>query len=147
MPFRFLRMDIPDVILIEPMSYIDSRGYFLEMFKSSYFTEIGMNLKFYQDNLSYSKKGTVRGLHFQKHPYEQGKLVSVITGTIIDVAVDLRVNSDRFGKYVSANLSEENHRSLWIPPGFGHGFMALEESHVLYKVTNEYNAEYPFSET
>lgn len=142
MPFRFLRMGIPDVIQVEPMSYNDDRGYFLEMFKSSYFKENGIGPNFYQDNLSFSKKGTVRGLHFQKHPYEQGKFVSVITGSIFDVAVDLRVNSDTFGKHVSANLSEENHRSLWIPPGFGHGFMALEDSHVMYKVTNEYSKEY-----
>lgn len=142
MSFRFLRMDIPDVILIEPVSYTDARGYFLEMFKSSSFAENGIDLRFYQDNLSFSRKGTVRGLHFQKHPYEQGKLVSVITGSIFDVAVDLRINSDTFGKYVSVNLSRENQMSLWIPPGFGHGFMALEDSHVMYKVTNEYNREY-----
>ncbi len=142
MPFSFIKLNIPDVILIEPVSYIDSRGYFLEMFKSSSFSENGINLKFFQDNLSFSKRGTVRGLHFQKHPYEQGKLVSVITGSIFDVAVDLRINSETFGKYVSANLSEDNHSSLWIPPGFGHGFMALEDSHVMYKVTNEYNKDY-----
>ena len=141
MSFRFQRMSIPDVILIEPVSYVDARGYFLEMFKSSSFGNNRIDLRFYQDNLSFSKRGTVRGLHFQKHPYEQGKLVSTITGSIFDVAVDLRVNSDTFGKYVFANLSEENHRSLWIPPGFGHGFMALEDSYVVYKVTTEYNAE------
>ena len=144
MPFRFIKLNIPDVILVEPASYIDPRGYFLEVFKSSSFSENGINLKFFQDNLSFSKRGTVRGLHFQKHPYEQGKLVSVITGSIFDVAVDLRIDSDTFGKYVSANLSEDNHRSLWIPPGFGHGFMALEDSHVMYKVTNEYNKEYDY---
>ena len=142
MPFRFIKLNIPDVILVEPASYIDSRGYFLEMFKSSSFSENEINLKFFQDNLSFSKRGTVRGLHFQKHPYEQGKLVSVITGSIFDVAVDLHIDSETFGKYVSANRSEDNHRSLWIPPGFGHGFMALEDSHVMYKVTNEYNKEY-----
>jgi dTDP-4-dehydrorhamnose 3,5-epimerase len=142
MPFKFLKMNIPDVILIEPASYPDTRGYFLEMFKSSSFTEKGIDLRFYQDNLSFSKIGTVRGLHFQKPPYEQGKFVSAITGSIFDVAVDLRLNSDTFGKYVSVNLSEENHRLLWIPPGFAHGFMALKDSHVMYKVTNEYNKEY-----
>lgn len=142
MPLRFLRLGIPDVILIEPTSYPDTRGYFLEMFKSSSFTEKGIDLRFYQDNLSFSKRGTVRGLHFQKHPYEQGKLVSAITGSIFDVAVDLRANSNTFGKYVSTNLSEENHNLLWVPPGFGHGFMALEDSHVMYKVTNEYNKEH-----
>ena len=135
-------MNIPDVILIEPTSYPDARGYFLELFRSSFFIEEGINLRFYQDNLSFSSRGVVRGLHFQKHPYEQGKLVSAITGSIFDVAVDLRLNSDTFGKYVSVNLSEENHRSLWIPPGFAHGFIALEDSHVMYKVTNEYNKEY-----
>lgn len=139
--FRFLRMDIPDVILIEPASYNDARGYFLEMFKYSTFGENGIDSRFHQDNLSFSKKGTLRGLHFQKHPYEQGKLVSTIMGSIFDVAVDLRKDSNTFGRYVSANLSEENHRLLWIPPGFAHGFMALENSHVMYKVTSEYNAE------
>ena len=142
MPFSFINLNIPDVILIEPATYVDSRGYFLEMFKSSSFNENGIDLKFSQDNLSFSKKGTVRGLHFQKHPYEQGKLVYAITGSIFDVAVDLRIDSGTFGKYISVNLSEENHRSVWIPPGFGHGFMALEDSHVMYKVTNEYNKEY-----
>lgn len=141
MPFRFVKLTIPDVILIEPISYIDLRGYFLEMFKSSSFKQNGIEFIFSQDNISFSKKGTVRGLHFQKYPYEQGKLVSVITGSIFDVAVDLRFKSKTFGKYVYANLSEENHKSLWIPPGFGHGFMAVEDSHVIYKVTNEYNKE------
>ena len=142
MPFSFIKLNIPDVILVEPASYIDPRGYFLEVFKSSSFNENGIGLRFSQDNLSFSKKGTVRGLHFQKHPYEQGKLVYAITGSIFDVAVDLRIDSGTFGKYISVNLSEENHRSVWIPPGFGHGFMALEDSHVMYKVTNEYNKEH-----
>jgi dTDP-4-dehydrorhamnose 3,5-epimerase len=142
MSFRFLKLNIPDVILIESTPYIDLRGYFLETFKSTPFNENGIKFIFSQDNISFSKRGTVRGLHFQQYPYEQGKIVSTITGGIFDVAVDLRINSDTFGKYVYANLSEENHRSLWIPPGFGHGFMALEDSHVLYKVTNEYNKRY-----
>jgi dTDP-4-dehydrorhamnose 3,5-epimerase len=135
-------MDIPAVILVEPIPYNDSRGYFIEVFKSTSFNENGIKFIFSQDNLSFSKRGTVRGLHFQKHPYEQGKLVTAITGSIFDVAIDLRINSDTFGKYVYANLSEENHRFLWIPPGFGHGFMALEDSHVMYKVTNEYNKDF-----
>ena len=142
MSFRFLKLNIPDVILTEPVSHIDLRGYFLEVFKSSSFSQNGIEFRFSQDNLSFSKRGTVRGLHYQKHPYEQGKLVYTITGSIFDVAVDLRINSETFGRYVYANLSEENHRSLWIPSGFGHGFMALEDSHVLYKVTNEYNKDY-----
>lgn len=142
MPFRFIKLNIPDVILVEPTSYIDSRGYFMEIYKSSSFNENGVDFRFFQDNLSFSKKGTIRGLHFQKHPYEQGKLVSVISGSIFDVAVDLRIDSETFGKYISVYLSEENHRSLWIPPGFGHGFMALKDSHVMYKVTNEYNKDY-----
>jgi dTDP-4-dehydrorhamnose 3,5-epimerase len=142
MSFRFLKLNIPDVILVEPVCYVDLRGYFLEMFKSLSFNQNGIEFRFSQENLSFSKKGTVRGMHFQKHPYEQGKLVSIITGSIFDVAVDLRINSQTFGKYVYANLSEENHKSLWIPPGFGHGFMAIEDSHVIYKVTNEYNKEY-----
>lgn len=141
MPFRFRRLSIPEVIMIEPVSFKDGRGYFLEMFKSSSFSANGVDLEFNQDNLSFSKMGTVRGLHFQKHPYEQGKLVTAITGGIYDVAVDLRINSDTFGQYVSAVLSEDNHRILWVPPGFGHGFMALKNSIVMYKVTSEFNAE------
>jgi len=142
MPFNFRKMDIPDVIEVEPVSFADARGYFLEIFRSSIFMENGIKFEFHQDNMSFSKKGTVRGLHFQRPPYEQGKLVSAITGKIFDVAVDLRFNSNTFGKYVYAILSGENHKSLWIPPGFGHGFMAIEDSHVMYKVTHEYHKEY-----
>lgn len=142
MPFKFKRMQIPDVILIEPFSFSDDRGYFLEMYKSTSFMEHGIEHRFVQDNLSFSKKGTVRGLHFQKHPYEQGKLVSAISGSIFDVAVDLRKNSEHFGHFVCVNLSSENHLTLWVPPGFGHAFMALEDSYVMYKTTNEYNQQY-----
>lgn len=142
MSFKFTKLGIPDVIIVEPEFYVDARGFFLEAFKSSSFTENGINFRFHQDNLSFSKKGTIRGLHFQKRPYEQGKFVSVITGSIFDVAVDLRDTSCTFGQYVFANLSGENHRSLWVPPGFAHGFLALEDSHVIYKVTREYNKEY-----
>lgn len=142
MPFNFRRMQIPDVIVVEPSSFEDERGYFLETYKSSSFIENGIHVKFPQDNLSFSKKGTVRGIHFQKGPYEQGKLVSVVSGSIFDVAVDLRTNSKTIGQYVSVNLTDKNHLALWIPPGLGHAFMALEDSFVMYKTTNEYNRQY-----
>jgi dTDP-4-dehydrorhamnose 3,5-epimerase len=142
MPFAFMRMQIPDVILVRPSSFEDERGYFLETYKSSSFIENGINAKFLQDNLSFSKKGTLRGIHFQKSPYAQGKLVSVVSGSIFDVAVDLRNNSKTFGHYVSVNLTGNNHMALWIPQGFGHGFVALEDSFVMYKATNEYNRQY-----
>lgn len=142
MPFTFRRMQIPEVVLVEQLSFDDERGYFLETYKSSSFIENGIDVKFPQDNLSFSKKGVVRGIHFQRSPYEQGKLVSVIHGRIFDVAVDLRHKSNSFGKYVSVNLSSRNHKALWIPPGFGHGFMALEDSYVMYKTTNEYRMQY-----
>ena len=142
MNFKITETELAGVYLIEKTKFNDERGYFMEFFREDSFNGKFKALKFVQDNLSFSKKGTVRGLHFQKHPYEQGKLVYAITGSIFDVAVDLRIDSGTFGKYISVNLSEENHRSVWIPPGFGHGFMALEDSHVMYKVTNEYNKEY-----
>jgi dTDP-4-dehydrorhamnose 3,5-epimerase len=142
MPITIKNMDIPDVKLVEPAVFNDTRGYFLESYKKSCFENSGIKFDFVQDNHSFSVKNTIRGMHFQKKPYEQGKLVSVITGKIMDVAVDLRPNSKYFKKYVYAILSEENKKMLWVPPGFAHGFLAMEDSHVLYKVTSEYNKEY-----
>lgn len=141
MPFKFKQQSIPDVILIESSAFGDERGYFKETYKKSEFEKSGVSLSFVQDNVSWSQSNVLRGLHFQRPPYAQGKLVSVMFGKILDVAVDLRKNSPTYGNYVSETLSENNHRSLWVPPGFAHGFLALKESVVHYKVTQEYNKE------
>jgi len=140
MPFEFKMLEIPDVILIEPKIFQDARGFFTETYKSSDFKNAGINKAFVQDNFSYSRKGVLRGLHYQLNPFAQGKLVKVLKGSIFDVAVDIRKGSPYFGKWVYAILSAENRLMLWIPEGFAHGFLSLEEAtEVLYKNTNEYN--------
>ena len=142
MAFEFKRLEIPDVILITPKAFSDERGFFMESHKESEFKANGINFEFKQDNHSKSSKNVLRGLHYQLEPYAQGKLVRVITGKIFDVAVDIRKGSPTFGKWVSAELSEDNKKMLWIPPGFAHGFLSLEDNtNVLYKSTNEYNKE------
>ena len=141
MPFQFLKTEIPDVIEIVSKSFPDERGYFFENYKKSDFFDNGIEYEFVQDNTSFSQKGVVRGMHFQSPPHEQGKLVRVLTGRIIDVAIDIRTGSPTFGKWVSRELSGVNMRMLWIPPGFAHGFFATEKSLVHYKVTKEYNKE------
>ena len=142
MAFEFKRLEIPDVIIITPKAFSDERGFFMESYKESEFKENGINFEFKQDNHSKSSKKVLRGLHYQLEPYAQGKLVRVITGKIFDVAVDIRRGSPTFGKWVSAELSEDNKKMLWIPPGFAHGFLSLEDNtNVLYKSTNEYNKE------
>jgi dTDP-4-dehydrorhamnose 3,5-epimerase len=141
MPFEFEKLDL-GLILIKPKVFPDNRGYFKEIFKESDFQKIGIP-KPLQVNMSYSKKGVIRGLHYQIPPKEQGKIVTVIKGKILDVALDIRKNSKTFGKYVSVELSEENHYMFWIPSGFAHGFQALEDSIVLYFVTNnEYSPQH-----
>ena len=142
MPFKFERKNIPEVIVVEKIAFSDHRGFFEEMYKESVFKESGIKGPFLQDNHSFSKKGVIRGLHFQKAPRSQGKLVSVISGKILDVALDIRTQSQFYGKWVSEELSQENHRMLWMPEGFAHGFLALEDSHVLYKTTGEYSSEF-----
>lgn len=138
MSIEYKKLDIPDLILIEPKVFEDERGFFLEKYKQSDFEELGIPL-FKQDNMSYSKKGVVRGLHYQLPPYEQGKLVSVLKGTVWDVAVDVRKSSKTFGKWIGVELSGENKQSFYIPPGFAHGFAVLsEEAYFSYKCTNEY---------
>ncbi len=141
MPFQFLRTEIPDVIEIVPKIFTDERGYFLESYKKSDFFANGIKFEFVQDNISFSQKNVVRGLHFQYPPYEQGKLVRAVAGKIMDVVVDIRASSRTYGKWVSRELSSENKRMLWIPPGFAHGLFAIEESVVQYKVTKEYDKE------
>ena len=141
MPFQFLNTEIPGVIEIVPRMFPDNRGFFFENYKKSDFFANGIKFEFVQDNTSFSQKNVVRGLHFQSPPFEQGKLVRAETGRIIDVAVDIKANSPTYGKWVSRELSSENKRMLWIPPGFAHGLFAIDESVVHYKVTKEYNKE------
>jgi dTDP-4-dehydrorhamnose 3,5-epimerase len=139
MPFKVAETEIPDVKVIDPVYFPDERGYFMESFKKSDFSSMGIERDFRQDNHSFSVAGTLRGLHFQRPPYSQAKLVRAVVGRIIDVAVDVRVGSPTYGKYVSRELSAENHLMLWIPEGFAHGFLALTDAVVLYKATSEYN--------
>jgi len=142
MPFTFRPLTIADVILIEPKIFPDERGFFCETFKASDFAKVNLPTKFVQDNFSFSKKNVVRGLHYQKNPEAQGKLVSVIKGSVWDVAVDIRTDSSTFKKWVAAELSDTNNHMLYIPPGFAHGFITLtEDVHLLYKCTNEYNPQ------
>ncbi len=130
---------IPDVLLIEPKIHGDHRGYFLETWRESAFAELGISQKFVQDNQSKSAQGILRGLHYQLNK-PQGKLLRVIAGEIFDVAVDLRKSSPSFGQWVGERLSEDNHRQLWIPPGFAHGFYVLSDSAtVVYKCTEYYS--------
>ena len=143
MPFLFTKLDIPDVILIKPPLYNDDRGFFTEIFKESVFKENGIHYNFVQDNYSQSKKGVIRALHYQLPPKAQGKLVRVLTGKILDVAVDVRRDSPTFLKSVTAELSSENNHMLFIPPGFAHGFVALSDDvRFLYKCTEEYSKEH-----
>ena len=135
MPFTFTKLKIPNVVLITPQTFPDNRGFFFECFKESVFVSNGINTKFVQDNFSHSVKGVLRGLHYQKNPKAQAKLVTALRGEIFDVAVDIRQNSHTFGKWVGEILSEENHKSLYIPEGFAHGFCVLsDDAYVFYKV-------------
>ena len=144
MPFEFERLKIPDVILIEPKVFEDERGFFMETYKKEDFDEkAGIKGEFIQDNHSKSKYGVLRGLHFQKEPYAQAKIVRCIRGAIYDVAVDLKKNSPTFGRYVSVELSEENKFMVYVPKGFAHGFLVLSENaEVIYKVDNVYAPGY-----
>lgn len=142
MPFSFKSLDIRDVVLIEAKSFSDKRGYFMELFQSSSFENFNIKTKFVQDNFSHSKKGILRGLHFQKIPKAQAKLVMALKGEIFDVAVDIRKNSPTYGKWVGETLSEHNHKMLYVPEGFAHGFCVLsDEADVLYKVNQEYSVD------
>jgi dTDP-4-dehydrorhamnose 3,5-epimerase len=142
MSFIFKKLSIPDVVLIEPKIFSDKRGYFFENFKESIFFSNGITKLIQQDNISHSKFGVIRGLHYQKNPKAQAKLITAINGKIFDVAVDIRKNSPTYGKWVGEILSNENHRSMYIPEGFAHGFSVLsEEADVFYKVNNEYSKE------
>ena len=133
---------IEGLLVIKPKVFEDERGNFFESWSKQSYKNISLDLDFVQDNQSLSQKAVLRGLHFQNPPFAQGKLVRVIKGSVIDVAVDIRKNSSTYGKYYSIELSEENKIVFWIPPGFAHGFLTLEEETIFsYKVTQVYNKE------
>jgi dTDP-4-dehydrorhamnose 3,5-epimerase len=143
MPYTVTPTTIPEVLVLEPKVFGDARGFFFESFNARDFAQVtGLNVEFVQDNHSKSVRGVLRGLHYQiQHP--QGKLVRVVQGEVFDVAVDLRKSSPAFGKWVGVNLSADNHRQLWVPPGFAHGFVVLSESaEFLYKTTNYWYIEH-----
>jgi dTDP-4-dehydrorhamnose 3,5-epimerase len=134
--------DIEGLLLFQPRIFRDDRGHFFESYSEKVFQPYLKEERFVQDNESLSKKNVVRGLHFQKPPYAQGKLVRVIKGSVIDVVVDIRKSSPTYGKSISVELSEENKSIFWIPKGFAHGFVALEDNTIFsYKCTNFYNTE------
>ena len=140
---NIIKTDIEGVIILEPRIFCDERGYFFESFSEKWFRENVCDTRFVQDNESRSRYGVLRGLHFQKPPFAQAKLVRVTQGKILDVAVDIRENSPTFGKYVSVELSDENKRQLFIPHGFAHGFVVLSnEAVVQYKCNNYYAPNY-----
>ncbi|HBZ14637.1 MAG TPA: dTDP-4-dehydrorhamnose 3,5-epimerase [Pantoea sp.] len=141
---KIIKTSIPEVIIFEPTVYGDDRGYFCESFNQRAFENaVGRPVNFVQDNHSKSRKGVLRGLHYQLAPQAQGKLVRCTVGEVFDVAVDIRQGSTTYGKWVGVILSAENKRQLWIPEGFAHGFMALSESvEFLYKTTNYYSPQH-----
>jgi dTDP-4-dehydrorhamnose 3,5-epimerase len=142
MPFEFKRLEIPEVILVEPLKFKDNRGFFIETYNYSEFQANDIPVQFVQDNYSYSVKGVLRGLHFQKRPMAQGKLAMVVKGDIFDVAVDIRKDSPTYGKWVGKILSSKNQHMLYVPAGFAHGFCVLsDEADVIYKVTEGYAPE------
>ncbi|HAS9356466.1 TPA: dTDP-4-dehydrorhamnose 3,5-epimerase, partial [Salmonella enterica subsp. enterica serovar Veneziana] len=136
-----IKTEIPEVLIFEPKVFSDGRGFFMESFNQKVFEEaVGRKIEFVQDNHSKSTKGVLRGLHYQVEPYAQGKLVRCIAGEVFDVAVDIRKDSETFGKWVGVNISSENKRQLWIPEGFAHGFLVLSDSaDFLYKTSNYYS--------
>ena len=139
---NIIKTDIPEVLILEPRIFNDDRGYFFESFNLKEFEEKVGNIKFVQDNESRSSYGVIRGLHYQKSPYSQSKLVRVIRGSVLDVAVDIRKGSPTFGKHVAVELTEDNHRQFFIPRGFAHGFSVLSDIAVFqYKCDNFYHPE------
>jgi dTDP-4-dehydrorhamnose 3,5-epimerase len=139
---NIIETPIKDLLIFEPKIWKDNRGYFYESFSTRFFEQAGIDIKFVQDNQSFSQKGTLRGLHAQANPFAQGKLVRVIQGKVVDVAVDFRKNSPTYGQHFAIELSGENHKQLWVPPGFLHGFLTLEDDTIFsYKVTNFYDKD------
>ena len=139
---EIIETSIEGLLIIKPDVFKDERGYFFESYNKERFAKEGLLMDFVQDNESKSSKGVLRGLHFQKPPYAQGKLVRVVKGSVMDVAVDLRKDSPTYGKWESVVLTEENKLKFWIPEGFAHGFLTLEDNTIFnYKCTNVYNKE------
>ncbi|MCK9398849.1 MAG: dTDP-4-dehydrorhamnose 3,5-epimerase [Bacteroidales bacterium] len=139
---NLIKTKIEDLVLIQPDVFPDARGYFYESFQKEKFRNLGINVDFVQDNESMSQGNVLRGLHFQKPPFAQGKLVRVVRGSVLDVAVDLRKGSKTYGKWKSSVLSAANKLMMWIPEGFAHGFLTLEDDTIFqYKCTNFYNKE------
>ena len=142
MSFTFKKLSIPDVILIEPKSFSDDRGSFHESFKESDFASNGIDIKFVQDNISHSVLDVIRGLHFKKNTKAQAKLVTAVKGEVFDVAVDIRKNSPTFGQHLKFHLNTQDQNMVYVPEGFAHGFLALEDDTTfVYKCTNYYNKE------
>jgi dTDP-4-dehydrorhamnose 3,5-epimerase len=137
---KVIPTSLPDVLILESAVFGDARGFFLESFNQQRFDQaVGRHVAFVQDNHSRSRKGVLRGLHYQQAPHAQGKLVRVTAGAVFDVAVDMRSKSETFGRWLGVELTAENHRQLWIPPGFAHGFLVLSESaDFMYKTTDFY---------
>jgi dTDP-4-dehydrorhamnose 3,5-epimerase len=139
---KLISTKIKDLCLIQPAVFPDARGYFFESFQKEKFLKLGIDEEFVQDNESMSQKGVLRGLHFQKPPFAQGKLVRVVKGAVLDVAVDIRKGSPTYGKWIAEVISAENKLMVWIPVGFAHGFLTLEDDTIFqYKCTNYYNKE------
>lgn len=137
---KFIETEIKDLLIVEPQVWKDNRGYFFESYNQKHFKDAGINAEFLQDNQSLSQKGALRGLHGQADPFAQGKLVRVIQGRVLDVAVDIRKNSPTYGQHVDIELSGENQLMFWVAPGFLHGFLTLEDNTIFtYKVTNLYD--------
>jgi len=137
---KIIKTDIEGVLIIEPDVFNDARGFFFESYNEKKYRDEGLNFNFVQDNISKSAYGTIRGLHYQVGEYAQGKLCQVIKGKVLDVAVDIRFGSPTFGKYVDVELTEENHKQIWMPPGFAHGFSVLsDEAIFMYKCTAIYS--------
>ncbi|PLX11330.1 MAG: dTDP-4-dehydrorhamnose 3,5-epimerase [Marinilabiliales bacterium] len=137
-----IKTKIPDLYIVKPRVFEDHRGYFFESYNKEMFLRNGIDQNFVQDNESKSSKGVLRGLHYQKPPFAQGKLVRVMQGAVLDVAVDIRTNSPTYGQWASVELTQDNKWMYWVPPGFAHGFVTLEENTVFfYKCTNVYNKE------
>lgn len=139
---KFIQTEIEGLLIVEPQVFKDDRGYFFESYNKQKFAQSGLHISFVQDNQSMSQKDVLRGLHFQQPPYAQAKLVSVIKGSVLDVAVDIRKESQTYGQHCAIVLSEENKKMFYIPEGFAHGFLTLEDNTIFsYKCSNFYNQE------
>jgi dTDP-4-dehydrorhamnose 3,5-epimerase len=140
MPFEFEKLEPAGLVLVKPKVFLDDRGFFVESYKKSDFEKAGIREEFVQDNHSKSVKGVLRGLHYQKDPFAQGKLVRCLSGSVLDVAVDIRRASPSFGKWAAIELNSDSAHMLYIPPGFAHGFLVLSETaEIMYKCTKEFS--------